>query len=46
MKEYSAWIQSEVSAFNNLTYKKIERPPVNDNEILIETKASTRNVAE
>ena len=35
MEEYSAWIQSEVSAFNNLKYKKIERPPVNENEILI-----------
>ena len=46
MKEYSAWIQSEVSAFNNLKFKKIERPPVKENEILIETKAATLNFAD
>ncbi len=46
MSKYKAWIQTEVSSYNNLTIGEMPIPSLGDNEILVKTEASTLNYAD
>jgi NADPH2:quinone reductase len=46
MSKYKAWIQTEVSSYNNLTIGEMPIPSLGENEILVKTEASTLNYAD
>ena len=46
MSKYKAWIQNEVSSYNNLTIGEMDVPSLGENEILVKTEASTLNYAD
>ena len=46
MENYQAWVQDDIAPFSNLKYKSIEYPTINENELILETKAATLNFAD
>ena len=46
MSKYKAWIQNEISSYNNLIIGEMEIPSLGENEILVKTEASTLNYAD
>ena len=46
MDNYQAWVQDDIAPFSNLKYKSIDYPTVNEQELIIETKAATLNFAD
>ena len=46
MSKYKAWIQTEVSSYNNLTIGEMPIPSLGENEILVKTEASTLTYAD
>ena len=46
MNEYKAWVQKNVAPYTELEFSNMEYPKLNQNELIIETKAATLNFAD